>query len=122
MTMPETTPQPGDDSLGVDEELLDDDSPEATEVVSDDDATEGDVLADQVTDDGVETDEWGDPVTVADPEILSADPDEYSDTPHMGSVPRLLGEDEYQPDTQGEDPIYAELGEEGQGDLAPEDE
>lgn len=26
-----------------------------------------------------------------------------------------------QPETQGEDPVYAELGEEGQGDLAPED-
>jgi hypothetical protein len=54
-------------------------------------------------------------------EILSPDPDEYSDEPHMGSVPRLLGEEEYMPDTQGEDPIYAELGDEGQGDLAPED-
>jgi hypothetical protein len=53
--------------------------------------------------------------------ILSPDPDEYSDQPHMGSVPRLLGEDEYMPDTQGEDPLYAELGDEGQGDLAPED-
>lgn len=29
--------------------------------------------------------------------------------------------DEAQPDTQGEDPLEAELGEEGQGDLAPED-
>ncbi len=55
-------------------------------------------------------------------EILSPDPDEYSDTPHMGSVPRVLGEDEYMPDTQGEDPLYAELGDEGQGDLAPEDQ
>ncbi|GAA1154177.1 hypothetical protein MOX01_02390 [Microbacterium oxydans] len=27
-----------------------------------------------------------------------------------------------QPETQGEDPIEAELGEEGQGDLTPEDE
>jgi len=26
-----------------------------------------------------------------------------------------------QPDTQGDDPLVAELGEEGQGDLAPED-
>ena len=43
-------------------------------------------------------------------EILSPDPDEYSDQPHMGSVPRVLGEDEYMPDTQGEDPVYAELG------------
>jgi len=54
-------------------------------------------------------------------EILSPDPDEYSDEPHMGSVPRVLGQDEYMPDTQGEDPLYAELGDEGQGDLAPED-
>ena len=54
-------------------------------------------------------------------EILSPDPDEYSDEPHMGSVPRLLGEEEYLPETQGEDPLYAELGDEGQGDLAPED-
>ncbi|GAB3603328.1 hypothetical protein [Microbacterium aureliae] len=27
-----------------------------------------------------------------------------------------------QPDTQGEDPLEAELGEDGQGDLAPEDD
>jgi len=54
-------------------------------------------------------------------EILSPDPDEYSDEPHMGSVPRVLGQDEYMPDTQGEDPVYAELGDQGQGDLAPED-
>ena len=54
-------------------------------------------------------------------EILSPDPDEYSDEPHMGSVPRLLGEEEYLPDTQGQDPLSAELGDEGQGDLAPED-
>ena len=50
--------------------------------------------------------------------LVDPDPDEYSDQPHMGSVPRLLGEDEYMPDTQGEDPLYAELGDEGQGDLA----
>lgn len=30
--------------------------------------------------------------------------------------------DTQQPDTQGDDPIDAELGEDGQGDLAPEDE
>ncbi|MDH6182411.1 hypothetical protein M2152_002593 [Microbacteriaceae bacterium SG_E_30_P1] len=29
--------------------------------------------------------------------------------------------EEAQPDTQGEDPLEAELGEDGQGDLAPED-
>jgi len=29
--------------------------------------------------------------------------------------------DEAQPETQGEDPFVAELGEEGNGDLAPED-
>lgn len=30
--------------------------------------------------------------------------------------------DALQPETQGDEPIEAELGEEGQGDLAPEDE
>lgn len=72
---------------------------------TDDDLDDPDVLSDERDED----------------EILSPDPDEYSDAPHMGSVPRVLGEDEYMPDTQGEDPLYAELGDEGQGDLAPED-
>ncbi len=30
--------------------------------------------------------------------------------------------DDAQPETQGEDPLLAELGEDGNGDLAPEDE
>ena len=30
--------------------------------------------------------------------------------------------DAEQPETQGDDPVEAELGEDGQGDLAPEDE
>lgn len=30
--------------------------------------------------------------------------------------------DTQQPDTQGDDPIDAEIGEDGQGDLSPEDE
>ena len=75
---------------------------------------------------GDDLEELDDPDVLSDErdedEILSPDPDEYSDTPHMGSVPRVLGEDEYMPDTQGEDPLYAELGDEGQGDLAPEDQ
>ncbi|MEU1971014.1 hypothetical protein ABZ477_05125 [Microbacterium sp. NPDC019599] len=53
--------------------------------------------------------------------VLSVDPDEYSDEPHMGSVPRVLDQDEYMPETQNTDPLEAELGDEGQGDLAPED-
>lgn len=32
-----------------------------------------------------------------------------------------LPDSEAQPETQGEDPVIAELGEEGEGDLAPED-
>ena len=39
-----------------------------------------------------------------------------SSGPELNAVPSTL-----QPGTQGDDPIYAELGEEGQGDLAPED-
>lgn len=51
--------------------------------------------------------------TGADPAEIPADDDEIpaSDLPS----------DDQQPDTQGEDPIEAELGEDGQGDLAPED-
>lgn len=48
-----------------------------------------------------------------DPAHLSADDDEIpaSDRPPETS----------QPDTQGADPLAAELGEDGQGDLSPED-
>jgi len=38
--------------------------------------------------------------------------------PTNGSFPT----DTQQPETQGDDPLEAELGEDGQGDLAPEDE
>ena len=92
------------DSLGVDEEDLAD--AETTDDADSPDEAE--------TPDGFAAD-------ASEPVVVDPDPDEYSDQPHMGSVPRVQGEDEYMPDTQGQDPIYAELGEEGQGDLAPED-
>lgn len=113
------------DSLGVDEQDLDADEDDGT---AEDDDTDEDGDTDDMTgtDDTTVGESPDDPGgsgydDIAQQEILSVDPDEYSDEPHMGSVPRVLGEEEYMPDTQGEDPIYAELGEDGQGDLAPED-
>ena len=56
-----------------------------------------------------------DPATTtgADPAEIPADDDQIpaSDLPGSG----------VQPDTQGDDPLEAELGEDGQGDLSPED-
>ena len=98
MSTPDFEATTRNDSLGVDEEDLAD--------------TDLDDEAGTPDDEGVDA---------TDPVIVSPDPDEYSDEPHMGSVPRVQGEEEYMPDTQGEDPLYAELGDEGQGDLAPED-
>jgi len=92
------------DSLGVDEE----------------DLADAETTDDADTHDEAETPD-GFAADASEPVVVDPDPDEYSDQPHMGSVPRVQGEDEYMPDTQGQDPIYAELGEEGQGDLAPED-
>jgi len=105
MTTPAGDATPGSDSLAADDRDLSADESRG-------DGTQADDIED--SDDGEEPDP-------DEPDVLSVDPDEYSNQPHMGSVPRLLGEDEYMPDTQGSDPIYAELGEEGQGDLAPED-
>lgn len=103
------------DSLGVDEEDLADGTDEAA-----DGADGGAVEAADGGAGGAETPD-GFAADASEPVVVDPDPDEYSDQPHMGSVPRVQGEDEYMPDTQGQDPIYAELGEEGQGDLAPED-
>lgn len=53
---------------------------------------------------------------------MPALPDEehidYGDEMTDGTFPT----DTQQPETQGDDPLDAELGEDGQGDLAPEDE
>jgi len=132
MSTPDFEATTRSDSLGVDEEDLGSDDAGGTLA----DGAEGTDSA-AVSDSSIEDDDTGitpsdeDDLGTADsdgaadagddPGIVSPDPDEYSDEPHMGSVPRVIGEDEYMPDTQGEDPIYAELGEEGQGDLAPED-
>ena len=48
-----------------------------------------------------------------DPALIPADDDEIPATDLPGW--------EVQPETQGTDPVDAELGDEGQGDLAPED-
>ena len=74
------------------------------------------VADDEILDDQTDPDDLGD-----EPVIVSPDPAEYSDAPHMGSVPRPMREEAFMPDTQGDDPLEAELGEDGQGDLAPED-
>jgi hypothetical protein len=51
--------------------------------------------------------------TGADPDEIPTDDEE---------IPRDdLATEEAQPETQGDDPVEAELGEDGQGDLAPED-
>ncbi|APH43551.1 hypothetical protein BMW26_00200 [Microbacterium sp. 1.5R] len=49
--------------------------------------------------------------------------------PDMPGIPRVddfsdgtFPTDTDQPETQGDDPVDAELGDDGQGDLAPEDE
>lgn len=47
-----------------------------------------------------------------------ADPDELDATTGTGAD---LAPEALQPETQGDDPVAAELGEDGQGDLAPED-
>lgn len=51
--------------------------------------------------------------TGADPDEIPSDDDEIPATD--------LPSEELQPDTQGDDLLEAELGEDGQGDLAPED-
>lgn len=64
-----------------------------------------------LADEGVATD--ADTATGADPAEI---PDDADEVPRDDLVP-----EEAQPETQGESPFEAELGDEGQGDLAPED-
>lgn len=51
--------------------------------------------------------------TGADPDEIPGDDDQIP--------PSDLPTDDMQPDTQGDNPLEAELGEDGQGDLSPED-
>ena len=51
--------------------------------------------------------------TGADPDEIESDDDEIP----LADLP----DPELQPESQGEDPLVAELGEDGNGDLAPED-
>lgn len=45
-----------------------------------------------------------------------------SDNPHGADIPPAdLPDESVQPETQGTEPVDAELGDDGQGDLAPED-
>ncbi|MDY0908577.1 sugar ABC transporter ATPase [Microbacterium sp. CFBP9034] len=64
-------------------------------------------------DEGMSEDDFGATATGDDPAHLSDPRDEVPDSDLPASW--------QQPETQGIDPIEAELGEEGQGDLAPED-
>jgi hypothetical protein len=62
----------------------------------------------------------------ADPEELTAATATGDDPAHLRSddddIPAAdLRDEEIQPESQGENPLAAELGEDGQGDLAPED-
>lgn len=57
-----------------------------------------------------------------DIETSTTDDDDFAAEEQREEEAEGLGiSDEAQPDTQGEDPLEAELGEDGQGDLAPED-
>lgn len=61
--------------------------------------------------------------TVEDAQI-DADPDLQRDTEEQQNPAAQPGAEpasDLQPETQGEDPVDADLGESGQGDLAPED-
>ncbi|WP_241245776.1 sugar ABC transporter ATPase [Microbacterium sp. 4R-513] len=122
MSTPDFEATTRDDSLGIDEQdPLANQTEDAGTLADGAEGTNSSAVSDSSIadyDDGTADTDGAD---AEDPDILAVDTDEYSDEPHMGSVPRVLGEDEYMPDTQGEDPIYAELGDEGQGDLAPED-
>ncbi len=60
-------------------------------------------------------DEVGEPDSVPD-EDIEAEEDRWLEEGGHG-IP-----DDAQPESQGEDPLIAELGEDGNGDLAPEDE
>ena len=64
-------------------------------------------------DEGADPQEVGVTATGADPAEIPDDDDEIP-------AADLPGE-EAQPETQGDEPLEAELGEDGQGDLAPED-
>ena len=55
-----------------------------------------------------------------DDDVDVPDPDAVTDEDVLSDI--LAAPEELQPESQGEDPVSAELGEEGQGDLAPEDE
>lgn len=62
--------------------------------------------------------EWESPVDPEEPVTSTLD-----DVPWDEDVPlQDLPPEEAQPESQGEDPVTAALGDEGQGDLAPEDE
>ncbi len=65
-------------------------------------------------------DEGADPSDFDLDSQTGADPAEIPDDDDQIPAPDLPTE-AVQPDTQGENPLAAELGEDGQGDLAPED-
>lgn len=53
---------------------------------------------------------------------ITPDAPDLDDVPAADDIPRSdLPSPTEQPETQGADPVIAELGEEGNGDLAPED-
>lgn len=93
----ETTPGIGDTTVGAVDAADAEFAASAEEPGSETDATAGDP----------------DP---AEPVDRFDDDGSASSGPELNAVPSTL-----QPGTQDDDPIYAELGEDGQGDLAPED-
>lgn len=60
-------------------------------------------------------DEIGDPESLPDEDVEAEEDVELEEDGY--DIP-----DDAQPDSQGEDPLLAELGEDGQGELSPEDE
>jgi len=82
------------------------------------DALEGELEDPDDADEELDADEDED--ADLDDDVDVPDPDVVTDEDVLSDI--LAAPEELQPESQGEDPLSAELGEEGQGDLAPEDE
>ena len=109
---PDTTPAATDPESDPVQPLRDQD----TSVESDPDLDPAQAEWERTTalDEGADPDELDATTgTGADPAEI---PDQLDEVPAADLAPESL-----QPETQGDDPVAAELGEDGQGDLAPED-
>ncbi|MBT2484111.1 MULTISPECIES: hypothetical protein [unclassified Microbacterium] len=60
---------------------------------------------------------------MSNPQAFANNQDPLDGTFRAGTFPTdTYAEDALQPETQGDEPLEAELGEDGEGDLAPEDQ